>query len=132
MLVVAGRDASERLELVEEPLDEVALLVEEGAEREGSGAVGFRFHVGPGAAGGETGAQGVGVVGAISEQDLAGADVGHELHCRRGVVGLPLGQLQRDWQAVGVDQGVDLGGQATPRTAHATGSVMLFWALEAC
>ena len=48
------------------------------------------------------------------------------------VMGLALGQLERDRQAAGVDQGVDLGRQAAARATHATGSVVFFWALAAC
>jgi hypothetical protein len=48
------------------------------------------------------------------------------------VVGLAFGELQRNGQALGIDQGVDLGGQAAARATPATGSVVFFWALAAC
>ena len=38
------------------------------------------------------------------------------------VMRLPLCQLDRDWQPVGVNEGVDLNGQAAARVPHALGS----------
>ena len=62
-LLIAGGGFTEVPELVKQALDEVALLVEEGAKREGPRAVGFMFHVGSGAWGGEAVAPGGCVVG---------------------------------------------------------------------
>ena len=44
----------------------------------------------------------------------------------------PLAQDEPDRQALGIDHGVDLGGQAAARATHATGSAIFFWALAAC
>ena len=76
--------------------------------------------------------QAVAVVGAVAQQDLARAQVIEHVGGAAPVVGLALGELQSDGQAIGVDQGVDLGGQAAARATHATGSVVFFWVLAAC
>ena len=123
---------SEVFELVEEALDEVAVAVEEGAEGRDVLAVWHRLDVGPGAACGEGLAQGVAVVGAVGQQDLAGAKRCEHVLGAAAVMGLAFGELRGDRQTVGVDQGMDLGGQAAARATHATGSVVFFWALAAC
>jgi hypothetical protein len=48
------------------------------------------------------------------------------------VMGLVFGALECDRQAAGIDEGVDLDGQAAPRAAHATGSVIFSWVLTRC
>ena len=60
---------------------------------------------GSGSPGGEALAQGVGVIGAVGEHDLTRSHGAEELQCGRRVMGLALGELQRDRQAVGVDHG---------------------------
>ena len=41
-------------------------------------------------------------------------------------MGLPLGQLEPDRAAFGIDKGMDFGGQAAARATHATGSLVFF------
>ena len=67
-------------------------------------------------------AERVAVVGAVGEEDLAGAEGAQHVGGAAAIVGLAFGQLQRDRQAVGVDEGVDLGRQPAPRAPHALGS----------
>lgn len=74
MLFEAGGDCSEMLPLAEEPLDGIAIAVEEGTEGRDVLAVGHRLDVGPGAARFQAAAQAVAVAGAIGQQDLALAD----------------------------------------------------------
>ena len=76
--------------------------------------------------------QRIAVIGAVAEQDVAALDRGQHVGGAAAVVGLALGELERDGQAVRVDQGVDLGGQPAPRATQATGSVVFFWALAPC
>ena len=63
----------------------------------------------------------VAVAGAVRQQDLAGANLAQHVGGASPVVGLAFGQLQHHRQAVGVGQGVDLGGQPAPRAPHAAG-----------
>ena len=81
-----------------------------------------RLDVGPGALGRHGVAQGVAVIGAVGEQDLPGAKAVEHVGGASAVMRLAFGQLQRDRQAVGVDQRVDLGRQAAARAPHALGS----------
>ena len=67
-------------------------------------------------------AQGVAVVGAVSEQDLPGLQAVEHVGGAAAVMRLALGQLDRDRHPVGIHQRVDLGGQAAARTPHALGS----------
>ena len=55
-------------------------------------------------------AQGVAVIGSIREKDLTRAESGQHIGGALAVVGLALGQFQRDRQAVGVDQHMDFRG----------------------
>ena len=66
-------------------------------------------------------AEKVAVVGAVGDQDLTGAEALKHVGGAPAVVSLSLGQLQGDRQAVGIDEGVDLGGQPASRAPHAAG-----------
>ncbi len=79
-------------------------------------------YVGPGTLGGHGGAERVAVIGAIRQQDLAGAEAIQHADGALPIMGLALRQLQGDRPAVGVDKGVDLGRQSTSRAPHALGS----------
>ena len=119
VLFEAGCDGSEMLELIEEALDEVAVAVKEWAEGRDVLAVWHRLDVGPGPAQGI--AQPVAVVSAIGQRDLPVADAAEHVDGTASVMGLALGQLQQDRQAVGVDKRMDLGGQSASRAPHASG-----------
>ena len=67
-------------------------------------------------------AQRVAVVGAVGDQDLAGPEPVEHVGGAPAVMSLPFGQLQRDRQAVCVDERVDLGRQPASRAPHALGS----------
>ena len=66
--------------------------------------------------------QGVAVVGAIGEKDLAFAETGEHVGGAAPVMSLALRSASGDGQAVGVDHGMDFGRQPAPRTPHAAGS----------
>jgi len=122
-LVIPGCDSTEVFETIEEAFDQIAVSVKEGAEGRASPAVFHRAYVRPGAAGRHLGPQRIGVVGPIRQQDIAVAQGLEHTLCTAAVMRLAGGQLERDRQTLGIDQRVDLGGQAATRTAHATGSV---------
>ena len=77
-------------------------------------------------------AQLVGVVRAIGQENVAGLHRVDHVLSAAAVVSLPLGQLERDRQAAGIDKGVDFGRQTTPRATHATGSGRFFLPFAAC
>src|SRR5215204_2573823 len=122
VLFVAGCDGAVVFELREKALDEIALAVEPRTEGERPLAAPHWSDVHPCAAIGEGLAQPIAVVSAVGEQDLALAQSLQHVGGARAVMGLALGELQRDGQAVGVDKGVDLRGQPAPRAPHALGS----------
>src|SRR4051812_48085161 len=108
------------LDLAEETLDEVAIAVEEGAESRRVDPSRYGLDVGPGAALRQAHAEGVTVIGAVGEQDLAGAEAVEHVASASAVTGLALGELERDRIAIGVDEGMDLGRQSASRAPHAS------------
>jgi hypothetical protein len=66
--------------------------------------------VGPGALVAQGLTQSIAVVGTFGEQDLASAHIAKHVGRTAAVMRLDFGQLQGDRQAVGIDQGIDLGG----------------------
>ena len=121
VLVVAGGYCSEVLDLVEEAFDEVAVAVQERAEGGDILAVRHRPDVGPCPLLGQTVSAFVAVVSPVAEQGLPRTE--HAEHIVRGaaVMGLPLGQLESDGAALGIHQGMNLGGQAAARPSRASG-----------
>jgi hypothetical protein len=109
------------LELAEEPLDEVAVAVKPRAEGWHVYVWRERLDVGPGAAAGHHGPQGIIVIGTVGDQDLAVADGVQHVGRAASVMCLSLGQLQRNGIPVGIDHSMDLGGQPAPRAPHASG-----------
>src|SRR3954452_5408617 len=101
MLFEAGGDGSEMFDLVEEPLDEVAITVEEGAEGRNIDASRHRLDVRPGSALEQSVAERVAVVGSICEQDLPDAEAVQHIAGAPPVMDLALGELERDRVAVG-------------------------------
>jgi len=61
-------------------------------------------HVGP---------QGIGVISAVSQQNVTWRQTVEHIRRTAPVMGLTRRDLQEDRQAIGIDQGVDLGGQPT-------------------
>lgn len=96
MLVEAGCDGTVVLDLVEEPLDEVAAFVGAWAEHGRVGAMVERPDVCGRALGGDHGAQRVAVVAAIGEHDTLARQRPEHVLGTLAVVRLPLSQLQRD------------------------------------
>ena len=121
MLFEACGDGTEVLQLIEETLDEVAEAVEERAERWNVHPAYLRLDVSPAAPPGHVLPQSIAIIGAVCEQDLAFADHAQHTSSAGAVMSLSFCQLQQDREAIGIDKGVDLRGQAAPRTPHAAG-----------
>ena len=117
----AGGDGTEVLELVEEPLDPIAVAIKQAAEGGDGPAVGHGLHVGPCALFGQGAPEPVAVVTAVGEQDLSFADAAQHVERAAPVVSLAFAQLQEDRKPVGVDPRVDLRGQPASRAPHASG-----------
>ena len=132
MLVVAGCDGAEMLDPVEEPFDPVAQLVDARAERGRIGAVIERADVGIGSLACDLGAQCVAVVAPVGEQNAVGLERIEDVLAALAVVRLALGQLERDREAVAVDDRVDLGRKPAAGAAHAITSATFFSPLAAC
>src|ERR1700729_4194146 len=104
-------DGSEMLDLAEEPLDEVAIAVEKGAEGRNVDASRHGFDVRPGTAIGQALAQGVAVIGAVGKKGLTGAEMVEHVAGALAVMRLALAEFERDRIAVGNGQGMDFRGQ---------------------
>ena len=74
-LVVAGWDASELFDPVEESLNEVPLPINPAREHEGALAVGLRRNVGPGLSLGGLGPDGIAVITLVGQQDVSLAEL---------------------------------------------------------
>jgi hypothetical protein len=117
-LVVTGGDSPEKLELVEEALDQVALAIESEIDGSNDLHVALRGDVSGGSEGGEQLDDGAGAVAAVGDGVPCGPqaiDQGRQ----RGLVGRLAGrQDQPDRQAVKIDDGVDFCAQSATRTAN--------------
>src|SRR5579863_5719515 len=112
---------SEMLELVEEPLDEVAIAIEERAEGWDVDAPRHWFDVGPSPALGQAVAEGIAVISAVGQQGLAGTKTIKQIDCAPAVMGLARSELERDRIAVGIDESVNFRRQSAARAPHASG-----------
>lgn len=121
MLFVAGCDGSEVFDLAEKAFDQVAQAIEQRAECGDVNASGHRLDVGPGAALGQRVAQSIAVIGPVGQEDLARPDGVQHVAGTSAVMCLTRRQLEHQRQAIGVDQGMDLGCQPAPRAPHASG-----------
>ena len=107
------------------------VAIEEGAEGRDVDAPRHRLDVGPGAALRQALAECIAVIGAIGQQGLAGTEAREQIARALPVMGLAFGELKRDRIAVGIDDGVDFGGQPASRAPHASGwSVVPFLGLR--
>src|SRR5918998_3812174 len=115
-LVVAGGDGPDLLQLGEGVLDQVAPAVHVAVEADDGLAVGLgRDHRG-GTTGVELRPEPVGVEGFVAEQGAEGDALDQRRHADAVVA--PAGQQKEAHQiAESVDEGDDLGGQATARAA---------------
>jgi hypothetical protein len=115
-LVEAGGDAPGVLELAEEALDQVALPVDAAIDGARNQALARSRNVGFGAGRPDQIEQRVGVVAAVGD-DMAASEAGEQIRRRTQIVRLSGGQHEPHWQAVFIDDGVDLGAQSATRTA---------------
>jgi len=116
-LVISGSDATKVLEAAEASLDDVSSLVGPLVEAMNDDTVGFVGNNRPCAALDEFGAQPVAVIAFVADEGAHGRrerqDVG-----RRGNVGLlARGQVNDDWPAQRIAQGMDFGRAPTARAA---------------
>src|SRR5690606_10801154 len=118
---VSRGDGAEVLEFVEEALDEVSVTIKKGTESRRVEASGHWFDARPGAAFLDRLTQSVGVVGAVSEQDVSLAQTVQHIERASAVMGLAGRELEGDGPPLGIDQGMDLGRQSTSRAPHASG-----------
>ena len=132
MAIIAGCNGSIMLDAVEEPLDAVAQLVDTPTEGRRIGAMIERADVGVGTLLGNFGAQLVAVVAAIRQQNTIRLERAEHVSTRRSVVGLPLGQLERDRETITVDDRVDFGRKPAAGASHATTAAAFFSPLAAC
>ena len=128
--IVAGGDASEMLELIEETLNEIAFAVE------GEIALARRFSVGFGwddwrdRSSVEGADEGVGVKGLVGDQS-AGIDGFDQRFGTSQIVILARAEHHLDGIAEGVDEHVNLGGQSAAGSADGLRTVF-FWAPALC
>jgi hypothetical protein len=131
VLLVAGGEASEVFDAVEEPFDTVARPVEYRAEARLPAAMHHRRDVWSGTGGLDLAAQPVGIVGLIGEYDSAFAQVPEQALGDRAIARLARSQDQFEGQTIGVDERVNLGRQPAARAAH-TAIRVAFFELAAC
>ena len=117
----ARGDGSEMFDLIEKPLDEVAISIEERAEGRDVLASRHRLDVRPRTALCQALAQPIAVIGAVGKQGLAGAEMVEHIAGALAVMGLALGEFERDRIAVGIDKGMDFRCQSAARAPHASG-----------
>jgi len=131
-LVVPCRDSPELFDPVEEAFDEVPLPIDPPGESEAALAVGLRRDVCPSLPLGGLGANDVTVVALVGQQDVAFAktiDQGFGL----GAIGdLTGSQAEGDGPPFGVDERVDLAGEAAAGTSHATIVSIPLFPVAAC
>ncbi len=118
-------------ELAEEALDEVALAVERLAEAGLPAPVGLGRDVGRCALLLDQCTDTVGVIGLVGENDGARTEAVEQAIGDLAVVRLPGGQAEPDREPLGVDDDVDLGGEAAARATETRIRTPLF-AVAAC
>ena len=119
-LVISGGDATELFELVEEALDDVALLVEVGVVGTLDLAVSFRRDDGRRSGLNDALDEMVGVI-ALVGNGRAGVEAVDKIMGKGNVVALAGSADQTDRIAKRIAGGMDFGAQATPRPAQALG-----------
>ena len=129
--VVTGGDATEVLELAEEAFDQIAFAVEHLAEAGFPFAIGFGRDIGHRALCLDQIADAIGVIGLVGQNDGARIETIKQAERRGAVVSLAGGQAEPDREALGIDDGVDLGREATAGATETMISTPLF-AVAAC
>ncbi len=130
-LVIAGGNAAELFELVEEALDMVALAVKSLSPAEALFASDHIGNVGNGTASLNVNAQAIGVVGLVGDDDGAAGESGQQRFGTGQVMRLSGRNQELERPALAVDPRVDFRGEpaaASPHTAIST----LFLTPEAC
>ncbi len=117
-LVVAGGDAAEVLELVEEAFDEVALTVDGFVDRALDLAGAVRRDVGVSAEALDVGHDGFAVVATVTDDIAARHGTVQQFRHRPHIMGLSGGEGELTGQTASAHHGVDLGGQSSTRTAN--------------
>ena len=130
-LVVTGGDATEVLELAEEAFDQIAVTVERLAEAGFPFAIGFGRDVGHRALRLDQIADAIGVISLVGENDGARIETIKQAERGGSVVGLAGGQAEPDREALGIDDGVDLGREAAAGATETMIQAPLF-AVAAC
>ena len=119
------------LQLAEEPLDEVALAVEPFADGSLASAIGFWRDVGCGTLAFDQGAEAIGIIGLVGDEDRAWTQAIEQRVCSGCVMGIACGEAEPDRQSFGIDKRMDFGCQPAPRATETMISTPLF-AVAAC
>lgn len=119
------------LQLAEEPLDEVALPVELFAEGSLASAIGFWRDIGCSTLAFDQGAEAIGIIGLVGDEDRAWTQAIEQSIGGRRVMGVACGEAEPDRQPFGIDKRMDLGRQPAPRATETMISTPLF-AVAAC
>jgi hypothetical protein len=106
------------LDLVEEPLDQVASPVEIRAEADRVIAIASRWDVCPNALLGSKGSDPVRVIAAVGEEHCSRLQAREEPACKPIVVSFPGRERQPERQAVAVDHRMNLAGESASRSPH--------------
>lgn len=121
MLFEPVGDGAKVLEPVEEALDKVAFGVGGFPRTIGLLSVRHRLDAGLDAPTLEISAKPITVIARIGDQGVARFHGGEHVVGALAVMGLAGRQLQRDWQTIGVDDGMDFRRQSAARAPHASG-----------
>ena len=111
VFLVSGCDGSVVSDFAKEALDEIAEFIEVAAEGGWPGSLWHGSDIGPDAARGHFGAQGVRVIGPVSQRDIAIGEGVEHIGGAAAIMRLAWRDLQQDRQSTGIDQRMDLGRQ---------------------
>jgi hypothetical protein len=117
-LVIARGDSPTLLDLVEEPLDQIASAVEVAAKADWLRPVSLWRDVGPCAVLANKCSDPIGVKCSIREQHGSRFQTGQQGEDKTIVVCLASGQRELDRQPTGIDNRMNLGRQSASRPAH--------------
>jgi len=129
--LVARGNAAVVLDLVNEPLDQIAFLVQMLVVRDGLRSRAARWDHRLGAELGHGGAKFVGIIPLVGEHVFGGKAIDQSFGLA-DVVDLPRGQNEADRIAEGIDTDIDFGAQAAARTPDRLILVSPFLAPAAC
>jgi hypothetical protein len=117
-LVVSGRDPTTLLDLVEEPLDQVAVAVEIGAEADRVFTIALGRNIRPCASLGDECPNPVRVVAAICQQPRATRELSQQDRAEPVVMRLTTSEAELHRQTIAVHHYMDLAGQPATRATH--------------